>query len=526
MFSPRSDRLFARVVRHELHTAILRLLALSIVLTATGVSLYAQAPDTPTNEKTGEQTQADPQDAGTESAMMRQAERDRLISNLIKTASEGEFASRCTAIRKLARLRCMEAVPVIVDALADKNEQVRALAVDALGTLADPATIPKIGALTSDPSSRVAVSALRALGQFTPRDAVPYLIDSLNAAYEGVRYQAAQVLSELTGFDFGFRAEGTSAEREQAARHWASWWETARAGEPRDWWIAGLKEGSPSNRAASARRLAEIATDSNLSATVPALVDALADESAVVRYHVIRALERLTMLRHDFDESSPDAERTTAVESWRAWWAANKDRTRPEWLVQALRQGSPIVRARAAAELGLGGDRDHVPLLAEFLLDDAIVVRESVVTAIERIAGLPAGTKADAPTEERERAAMRWKAWWDTHRARAKKDWLAHALLNETDPVVRSSAARSLGSFPEHATVPLLLYGMQDGSAVVRAAAIATLRHITGMSFDFDAEADAQARASSLARLKEWWFKEGASYVFPSPRAPANEPRR
>lgn len=448
-----------------------------------------------------------------DSAIVLKAERERRIKELIKTAGTGEVAARCAALRKLARLRCTEAIPTIIEALRAEDEQVRAVAVDALAVFADPTTLDMLGSLaTKDPSPRVAGSALRALARFDARAAIPFLLAALDSDYEGVRYHASRVLTEQTGFDFGFRAEADLQARTAAVRQWRDWWTRNSTNTPIQWWLEGLKDASPANRSAAARKLAETG---DMQAAIPSLIDALSDDVSAVRYHASRALEQLTLLTMDFDPTAPKEERDIAIARWRAWWNENKNRPRSAWLTLALKEPSPLIRARAAAELGKTGDKQFVLPLANALLDTEPIVRNAAAAALTAITGLPAGIGMEDEVEARQKAVQWWGEWWELNRNREKRDWLAHALLNDPTPLVRAAAVRSLSAFPDHLTVPLLFYGLEDDSDVVRTAAFASLRHITGMAFDYRPEAPPAVRASELARIKEWWYKHGANYVFP-----------
>lgn len=60
------------------------------------------------------------------------------------------------------------------------------------------------------------------------------------------------------------------------------------------------------------------------------LIEALADESVVVRKAVLQALRRITKQSFGFREEMPvdDERNKRAIEKWRAWWNSRSIRIR------------------------------------------------------------------------------------------------------------------------------------------------------------------------------------------------------
>ena len=104
---------------------------------------------------------------------------------------------------------------------------------------------------------------------------------------------------------------------------------------------------------------------------VPALMPLLDDPDPSVVDAVRMALIKVT--RQDYGTSS---------EKWRAWWAANKERHRIEWLIDALMHDMASIRAAAGEELK--------------------------TTTKEYF-----GYYDDLPKRERERAQARYREWWN-----------------------------------------------------------------------------------------------------------------
>jgi hypothetical protein len=105
---------------------------------------------------------------------------------------------------------------------------------------------------------------------------------------------------------------------------------------------------------------------------VPALVPLLDDPNAQVATAVRTAL--IAIARQDFGTSS---------QKWQAWWDANKERHRLEWLIDALMHEQAALRAAAGEEL-------------------KTITKEYF------------GYYDDLPKRERERAQSRYREWWNT----------------------------------------------------------------------------------------------------------------
>ncbi len=107
---------------------------------------------------------------------------------------------------------------------------------------------------------------------------------------------------------------------------------------------------------------------------VPALIRLLGDPDAQIVTAVRAALTAIT--RQDFGGSS-------ATQKWQAWWDANRERHRLEWLIDALMHDQAALRAAAGEELK--------------------------TTTKEYF-----GYYDDLPKRERERAQSRYREWWNS----------------------------------------------------------------------------------------------------------------
>ncbi len=123
---------------------------------------------------------------------------------------------RCAAVRALGKAGDPKYFKDIVEAMSDESPAVRwdaAVAVDQIlpavreaGGDPNLALRPLLNHATKDPSVDVRTASAKALGHFRERDAVQALVDCLDAAEMGLRYQAHLSLVELTGQDHGYDA--------------------------------------------------------------------------------------------------------------------------------------------------------------------------------------------------------------------------------------------------------------------------------------------------------------------------------
>jgi hypothetical protein len=119
----------------------------------------------------------------------------------------------------------------------------RLLAIDALGELCLPSTVPVLIAVLSDPVSEVSEAAHRALVQITRQDhrrdarrwvdwltanatrhRVEWLIDALVHEQPTIRRAAAEELSQIAPGDFGYYDDLPPDERKAAQARYRAWW--------------------------------------------------------------------------------------------------------------------------------------------------------------------------------------------------------------------------------------------------------------------------------------------------------------
>lgn len=166
------------------------------------------------------------------------------------------------------------------------------------------------------------------------------------------------------------------------------------------------------------------------------------------------------------------------------------------------------VRAASARALGLHGLHEHAPLLIAALRDADPSVREEAARALQRI-----------------------------HAPEAVEPLMAATRRDREDETpVRVQAAAALGQYAEPRVVEQLIATLADESLAVNAAAVASLRTLTGQDFGYDraewqrwynaTDALFDARTAYLypvfARRKRWY--EYIPFIPPPPNEPAGLP--
>lgn len=127
--------------------------------------------------------------------------------------------ARHSAAAALGQLRCVEAVPLLVESLK-MDRSTRSAARQALFTIADPSAPPLIAALLDDPVDDIRREAIGLLNQLKSADpaAVSAVAACLESGDEGMQFAAAGFLSRMAGLDCNPLCP--VKERVQLARDW------------------------------------------------------------------------------------------------------------------------------------------------------------------------------------------------------------------------------------------------------------------------------------------------------------------
>jgi HEAT repeat protein len=430
-----------------------------------------------------------------EAAVTHDADKAGLALTALRTLTTDPAAAVRVAAAEAAGLIGPAATPLAADLvgrLKDADETVRCRAAEALGRIADAASVPALAAELEGPGPAVREAAARALGAFGPAagSAIPALLRLLQDPEESVRQAAGEAVGRvgplpeeatatlvegLTSGDTLVRAQtaealgaigegaadaapalaealtnGTDHVRAKAAEALGKIGETAaevavpvlvRALRDNDNWVSAL----------AAEALGEMGEAAG--EAVPALVRSLHHINPIVRANAAEAVGKLgeagAAARPALEAAAADPDGAVRAAALRALGAIAPPGSGAGAVVLAgLRDPDPRTRAaaaEAAGALGTAGGEAVAPLLP--LLEDANdEVKFQVIRSLPRLAG---------PTPE-------------------VVDGLCRRLLEDDSMWVREAAAQALGPLgPEAAAAgPALLRAARTGEAAVREAAV------------------------------------------------------
>ena len=364
-----------------------------------------------------------------------------------------EFSKRFWRDRRL-KLRLVEAlqaagapaVPMLLQALGDSCEKVRAAACRALGKIGDSQAVPALS-VWAHAGNQVALEALRALRQ--PALALD---------------EAALQLATQGRWDVLIRVSADATVREEVAK-------LGTLVVPV--FVQALRDARAETREEACRMLGNIGDPQ----AVPALVQALDDEDCNVREAACWALGEI-----GDSEAAPALVRMLG-DSWEyASWAASDaltkmgDRAVPA-LIQALESSNPSIRAGACAVLGQIGNPQVVPALVKMLRDSDSAVRFVACRALGEI-----GDSRAVP----ELIQM----FTDIHYSVSKAACEALVrigtpavpalieALHSDDHSVRVEACEALGRIGDLQALPALIQALGDSTKWVRAVACEALSRV------------------------------------------------
>ncbi len=133
-----------------------------------------------------------------------------------RVAHDAEPAVREEAAVILGRRRVAEGVPVLVEALSDKQWEVSVSAAVSLGKIRDPRALPALVRLLGDKDWRRRGGAVVGLGWIRRKEAIPHLIDMTRDKEPAVARTAVEFLRHASG-----------QKLDENVKSWRTWWETS-----------------------------------------------------------------------------------------------------------------------------------------------------------------------------------------------------------------------------------------------------------------------------------------------------------
>jgi HEAT repeat protein len=127
-------------------------------------------------------------------------EKDLLCQALCTLLADGEDVHRTVAAQTLGRMKYLEAVPELIEALLDEDEDVRTDVATALSRLNDPKSAePLMRNLLGDPCPEVKLAAIDGLTEMQHQDLVPWLPRMLKGKDEEIVWDESEFYE--TGWD-------------------------------------------------------------------------------------------------------------------------------------------------------------------------------------------------------------------------------------------------------------------------------------------------------------------------------------
>ena len=426
------------------------------------------------------------------------------------------------------------AIPALIRHLLDSDEQMRTIAVAALGHLHASDEVPLLIYLANDPSDIVRQHLVEALGRICSASHLrqrrsPVLRLRVRWIRRWLAWRKhlppAPVLDPIQLAIATLRdalTDNSAAVRIQAARALGSI--GAAAAEATSNLIALLKDADEAVRCEAADSLGKVAAGE--AAAVPALVELLQDVTPLVKASAARALgvlkttaapavSALVPLLQDQDASV----RTTAAEAIAKVGTLTEADT--ESLVEGLASPDNVVRAQTAQALGTIGApaQEAASALVEAATDSNDRVRGEAIQALGKIGE----SAADVAVPSLVRALKDQDNWVSAMAAEALGQMGESAILNgaapalirslrHINPQVRGNAAESLGKMGGASVQArsALERACQDEDGGVRSQAVRALGALGPAKESWPAlltgllDADPQVRTSAVQAMGQW----------------------
>ncbi|MBE2272322.1 MAG: HEAT repeat domain-containing protein [Anaerolinea sp.] len=118
-----------------------------------------------------------------------------LIERLLNDLRGNDEDKQRQAIYRLLELSDPSTIPALLEALRDKNVEIRSVAAEALGTIGDEAALDGLeDVLRSDDDDSVRAAAAKALGTIGDPTSIPVLLQTLKTENSELWHSAAEAL--------------------------------------------------------------------------------------------------------------------------------------------------------------------------------------------------------------------------------------------------------------------------------------------------------------------------------------------
>jgi HEAT repeat protein len=340
------------------------------------------------------------------------------------------------------------AVPSLVQALQNRDNNVRRIAADTLGQIGVAQAVPGLIQALQDSDKLVCISAAKALGQIEgDAQALPNLIEALQDMGWLVRFGAVEALGQIEVLQAIPHLLRTLQDENPYVRR-RTVEVLGQIGDPQaiPGLIQALQDRHIDVRCSAAEALGQIGD----AGAILVLLQALQDRHQYVRRNAAKALGRIANAQaiSGLIQALEDSDWSVPFEAAKALVQIGPPAV-PS-LVQTLQNRDNNVRRIAADTLGQIGAAQAMPGLIQALQDSDRDVRYSAAEALGQIGDMQA---------------------------------VPHLIcaMQDEDPDVRGNAAKALGQIGDIQVVPGLIMALQDRHDYVRLKVVEALGQIGGV---------------------------------------------
>lgn len=369
--------------------------------------------------------------------------REAIPAAIVCLGLESGYAApaRRSAVHMLAAFDVREAIPQIVERLADHAPIVRIAAIDTLTRWRVHEAVSKIAERLNDGDVHVRVAAIQALAKLEARESIPLIVKLLDNDWDRVRAAALDALIALDAREtipqlvkmLSAQIMRDPTAREYAVRALGRF----KATEFMPQIVERLADRYPKAQAAAVEALATM----DARETIPQIANLLGNQEPAVREACVRALtqmgvrEAIPQMTERLADNWPNV-RVAAIEALMKMDVHDAIMQ----ISERLADKDASVWAAAIRALGEMNAREVIPQIAEWLANPYGRVREAAVEALGKL-------DAGESVSQIEALMLPW---------------------NESDSDVRIAAAKALARLKGGAAVPQLVPWLRDENQGVR----------------------------------------------------------
>jgi len=416
---------------------------------------------------------------------------------------EAGTAEPHAAIAALERLDAGRASPLLVKYLQNDDSRTVAAAAKALRKLDVKEALPDLVA-AAQRADREALRAISpALERFCERGDAWLLVDALEKSEGKCFLLFNSLLERLTAGSAPVERDEISGQKEKVVAFWRS--RIAQTAQLTDLeaWSAAFRSDSARDRMQAVKNLPDSGE-----AAVPYLIDAMEDDSEMVRRAAERALRKITHYYFEFDSLASEADRAGVVRLWREWWERVKEMDTFSRLVSTLQNRGESVRHRADAALGLKelDDWRAIPHLIAALDEEPSGLRHYAAVALESITGRSFEPESPSGSRDEAQSAVMWRKWWERYSGKTK-EFVFMATISDITELegTKLEALTRLARMKSRRSIPYLVNLLENESFLLSVAAEECLERVTGKSFFYSPVGPNSDRASVRVKWQVWF---------------------